>query len=139
MRVSGLNGTSRPIRVSVRRKTPRASLPTRSAIFLRERPWRSRLSTSTSMTLPGIAFRISSASISVPITGFAATMAAVRPGNDDVVAGFEHRVEMRLDVGSLAHDPLDDGAAADFVLDCLDRSPGRRRDPVGARLEFAIV
>src|SRR4051812_47377937 len=42
-------------------------------------PWSLRLSTRTSITLPGSAFRISSASISVPTIGFAATMAAVRP------------------------------------------------------------
>ena len=61
------------------------------------------------------------------------------PGDDDVVAGFEDAVEARLDIGSLPHDSLDDSAAADFLFDVLDRASRGGRDPVGARLEFAIV
>ena len=62
-----------------------------------------------------------------------------RTGDDDVIAGFEDRIHLRLDIGSVADNSLDDGSSADLVLDRLDGSARGGRDPVGPRLEFAIM
>ena len=59
--------------------------------------------------------------------------------DDDVVARFKHCVAMRLDIGALAHDPLDHAAAADLVFDGADGPTGCGRHSIGAGLEFAIV
>ena len=73
------------------------------------------------------------------MTGLAATRAAVWTGDDDVIAGFEDRIHLRLDIGAIADNSLDDGSSADLVLDRLDGSARGGRDPVGPRLEFAIM
>src|SRR3954451_18619357 len=59
-------------------------------------------------------------------------------GNDDVVAILEHRLEVRLDIGSFTHNSLDDGSAANLVLDRPDGTACAGRHAIRPRLEFAI-
>jgi hypothetical protein len=61
-----------------------------------------------------------------------------RTGNDDVVAVLENRVQVRLDIGAFADNSLDDGAAADLVLNRLDRSARASGHAIGPRLKLAI-
>jgi hypothetical protein len=61
-----------------------------------------------------------------------------RTGDDDVVAFLENRVQMRLDIGALADNSLDDGSAADLVFNHLDGSAHANGHAIGPRLKLAI-
>src|SRR5215212_9886420 len=137
MRVSGLRGTSRPIRVNARRKTPRALSPTRSTISCKLLPCSWRSVTSTSTTLPGMARSISSASIALPITGRAATMAAVAP----TITTSSPAASTTSPRGSISVPPRtirSTGAAANLVLDFLYRAAGGVGNAIRPRLEFPV-
>src|SRR4051812_36161963 len=61
-----------------------------------------------------------------------------RTGDDDVIAVLENCVQLRRDISAFADNSLDDGSAADLVLDRLDRSARAGGNAIGPRLEFAI-
>jgi hypothetical protein len=70
--------------------------------------------------------------------GFGGDNSGGRTGDDDVVAFLENRVQMRLDIGALADNSLDDGSAADLVFNHLDGSARANGHAIGSRLKLAI-